>query len=291
MDMKVFIRSLLLGGGSLTWLGGGVLPCPGEEVAESALHQAEGASGGIGESGRNLRPGTGVVFGVMPTHEEEKSLAHGVLVERVAPGSPAGKAGLRPGDRVLRMGKELVENAGRMRQILATFAPGDCVPVEVLRGTETLIVHVQLVRRPGATSLPEPDPGYTDRGDRVVHTVSVSPEIRERMREIKGRIRESLHALPEGLESREVIRDLQELRNLARDANPSRQGWMVGRAGEALLQFHDEEGTLVLHGVNNLLTLEVYDASGMLRFTAPLNTREQCRALPKSLLERLHRLH
>ncbi len=287
--MKFYVRALLLCGGCLSCLGQGALPFP-EKTAGGSLHRDAGAAGRIEETSRSRQAGAGVVFGVIPAHEAEMS-AQGVLVGRVAPGSPAGKAGLRPGDRVLRLGKEMVRNAGQMRQILATFAPGERVPVEVRRGEETLIVHVQLVRRPYVTSLPVPDPGYTDRGDRVVHTVSVSPEIRERMREIKGRIRERLCALPEGLVAREVIRDLQELRDLARDANPSRQGWMVGRAGEALLQFHDEEGTLVLHGVNNLLTLEVYDVAGKLQFTAPLDTREQCRALPKSLLERLHRLH
>lgn len=287
--MKFYVRALLLCGGSLSCLGEGALPFP-EKTPGGFLHRDAAPADRLGETSRSRQAGAGVVFGVIPAHEAATA-AQGVLVERVAPGSPAGKAGLRPGDRVIRMGKERVENAGRMRQILATFAPGERVPVEVRRGAETLIVHVQLVRRPYVMSLPVPDPGYTDRGDRVVHTVSVSPEIREQMREIKGRIRESLRALPEGLVAREVIRDLQELRDLARDANPSRQGWMVGRAGEALLQFHDEEGTLVLHGVNNLLTLEVYDAAGKLRFTAPLDTREQCCALPKSLLERLHRLY
>lgn len=231
------------------------------------------------------------MFGVLPAPEGGKEGGRGgVSVEVVAPGSPAGLAGIQAGDCVLRIGDEPVDDSRQMRAALSAFAPGDRVQVEVRRGEKTLLLSVQLVERPGAEALPTPDPGYTDRGDRMVHPVFVPPAIRERMRETKHRIRDALRALPDGWNSREIIRDLQELRDLARDANPTRQGWMVGRAGEALLQFHDESGALVLHGVNNLLTLEVYDATGKCLFTAPLNTREECRALPEELLERLHQL-
>lgn len=277
--MKLVISVLLLGWPLLSVAG---REAPEGEISSRATEEAD-AAGAESSASQGVR----VMFGVLPSPEEGLG---GVKVEMVAPGSPAGLAGIQAGDLILRLGDARVRSSCQMRASLAAFAPGDNVEVEVRRGEKKLLLLVQLVKKPGVASLPAPDPGYTDRGDRMVYAVSVSPAIRESMREIKNRIRDGLKALPDGLNSREVIRDLQELRDLARDANPSRQGWMVGRAGEALLQFHDESGTLVLHGVNNRLTLEVYDADGRRLLTAPLNTREECRALPEELLERLHHL-
>ena len=110
------------------------------------------------------------------------------------------------------------------------------------------------------------------------------------MRELKREIRHSLAKVQVDFDPADVSDKLQQLRDLARDAQAKRHGWMVGRACEAYLQFHDEEGTLVLHGANNLLTLEVYDPAGQLIQKAPLNTAEERQALPADLLRRLRGL-
>ena len=72
----------------------------------------------------------------------------GVLLADVDPEGPAGRAGLRIGDIVLRLDDKVTENARQFLVNLYPHAVGDAVRVEVLRGTERRTVPVAVVERP-----------------------------------------------------------------------------------------------------------------------------------------------
>ena len=71
------------------------------------------------------------------THELAKSLKlsepAGALVSGVTEGSPAAKAGLKPGDVILEFNGERVARADRLPNAVATTAVGREVPLAVMR--------------------------------------------------------------------------------------------------------------------------------------------------------------
>ncbi len=213
----------------------------------------------------------------------------GLRVSAVAADSPAARGGIRPGDMVVRVGGRPVGSRQELMDVVRSHEPGVVVPVEVMRGNARQVINVALDPRPASLSTAH-RPSSAVGGDRVIRPVAVPSEIRDEMRHVKQRIVRQLALLPDEMEPRSVIRDLQEIRDLARDANAGRQGWMTGRAGEATVLFKDPEGGIVLRGANNLITIEVYDASGRVIYRAGLNTPAERRALPSPLLQRLRSL-
>jgi S1-C subfamily serine protease len=93
---------------------------------------------------------------------------NGALVVTVNPGSPAAKAGIRPGTRRKTVGGEpillggdiiqaidgkRVRSAEDVAQVIGTKRPGDDVDIEVLRGGDSKKkVNVKLAKRPGGTT-------------------------------------------------------------------------------------------------------------------------------------------
>ena len=88
---------------------------------------------------------------------------HGLLVERVIPGSGAEKAGLRGGTNPVvvegesyQLGGDLIVRAGgielasteRLREIVAERKPGDTLEIEYYRGSEPRTADVKLGRQP-----------------------------------------------------------------------------------------------------------------------------------------------
>jgi serine protease Do len=73
----------------------------------------------------------------------------GVVLSDVPPDGPAGVAGLRIGDVVLKMDGKVMENARQLEVDLYPRAPGGSVSLEVLRGAERLTYAVAVAERPG----------------------------------------------------------------------------------------------------------------------------------------------
>jgi S1-C subfamily serine protease len=110
----------------------------------------------IGITGTNMNEG---IAGAMKVN-----VTKGVLITDVAPGSPADRAGLRGGDRVVRIGGQTIKIGGdiiiaingipikTIEEILTYLeektSPGDVVVFSVLRGTEILQIRVVLGERP-----------------------------------------------------------------------------------------------------------------------------------------------
>ena len=74
--------------------------------------------------------------------------AEGVVVSAVGTGSPAARAGLKVGDRVVRYNGEDVNDVREFERLVLESEPGSVARVEVVRGgaARTLDVRVEQVR-------------------------------------------------------------------------------------------------------------------------------------------------
>lgn len=90
-------------------------------------------------SQRSLR-GFRVTLGIVPDYSED---VRGMKVGDVRPGSPAEKAGIKPGDVIVKMGKREINNIYDYTYALGDYNPGDEVEVIVLRNGERLSLKVK----------------------------------------------------------------------------------------------------------------------------------------------------
>lgn len=239
------------------------------------------------------RPSFGVVAADMtPELRTHAGIPHGVLVRAVQPGSPAEQAGVRTGVVILALNDTPVEHREGMLAFLNSHKPGDVVEARLMyRNGRTETVRVVLEPRSKKAADIPGTPDSAVGGDRVMRPLTIRSDVREQLRAQRNALRAILQSLPEGMDANRMIKALNTIRDVARDANPyGGDGWMVGKAGDVSVQFRDREGVLLLRGANNILTLEVFDTNGCKIFTAPVTTPQDCAALPAHLLERLKAL-
>jgi len=92
-------------------------------------------NGGLGLALRSLTPALRQELGV--------DASQGALVAEVAPGSPAARAGLQPGDVVTELGGKPVKDAGELATALRKLAPGQIARLKVSRGEAKLFVALE----------------------------------------------------------------------------------------------------------------------------------------------------
>ncbi len=84
----------------------------------------------------------------------------GVLVNEVFDGDPADMAGIKPGDIIIRVGKDPVDTPNQLSRVVASIGPGDLTEIEVIRDGEQLTITVSLgakQQKPVVASLPSPE--------------------------------------------------------------------------------------------------------------------------------------
>jgi serine protease DegQ len=74
--------------------------------------------------------------------------AKGALIAGVVRGGPADKGGLKPGDILLKIGRDEVQNASGMLNLIAAFKPEDEVVMQVFRKGTPVLLTVKLGKRP-----------------------------------------------------------------------------------------------------------------------------------------------
>jgi Do/DeqQ family serine protease len=79
----------------------------------------------------------------------------GVLVAGVQRGSPAERAGIKPGDIVLMVDGKQVRDPDSTRSLIVALAPGKQITLKLKRGHGELELPVQVGKRPKAQRLPE----------------------------------------------------------------------------------------------------------------------------------------
>jgi serine protease Do len=143
----------------------------------------------IVSNGKVTRGSIGITFNEdrsnNPVLLKEIGVEHGIVVERVEPGSPADKAGLKTGDVITAVnGKPVVTGNDLVNPIVSTKI-GDSVQVTYSRDKQNHEVTVGVADRtklfPGATqangSQPEEE-GATDFG---LHVEDITPELQQRL--------------------------------------------------------------------------------------------------------------
>lgn len=73
-----------------------------------------------------------------------------LVVGAALPGMPAAAAGIRPGDRVLRVGSKVPANFEQLAEHVQTYRPGATIAVEVDRNGQRHTFHVRLATRPSS---------------------------------------------------------------------------------------------------------------------------------------------
>jgi S1-C subfamily serine protease len=98
------------------------------------------ASGTVAPAGRAF---LGVVFSTI--------IGGGVVVERVTPGGPAARAGIKPGDVIVSIAGQPTTTTDVVSSVLATLRPGQAVPVQIFSPSgRPSTVQVKLGSQPGS---------------------------------------------------------------------------------------------------------------------------------------------
>jgi serine protease Do len=69
----------------------------------------------------------------------------GAYVTGVGPGTPASRAGLKPGDIIVRIGDGHLDEETQFLNALFNYQPGDLVEIEVMRGDQRVVLDVTLI--------------------------------------------------------------------------------------------------------------------------------------------------
>lgn len=76
--------------------------------------------------------------------QRQLAVTHGVLIVSVKPNSAAARAGLQPGDVIVQLGEQMVNDTAALADALLHSNPGDNVSVHVYRDKQVMTVSVTL---------------------------------------------------------------------------------------------------------------------------------------------------
>ena len=113
-----------------------------DDVMKQIVEHGEVVRGWLGVEAQDVTPQLAESFGLPSTD--------GVLIAGVYPGGPAAKAGLRPGDVIVKLNGEPIEQAYEALNLIALTEPGDTVKIEVWRRGLILQAETTVAKRPAA---------------------------------------------------------------------------------------------------------------------------------------------
>jgi len=111
-----------------------------EDIAEDLIQFGEVRRGFLGISQINLTPQT----------KKRYELHQGVVITKVAEGSPAESSGLRNGDIIVHFDGKLVDGTQRLFTLVRSSKPGSKVKLEIVRQGKPQTVEVELGQIPEA---------------------------------------------------------------------------------------------------------------------------------------------
>ena len=246
--------------------------------------------GGVAQAVPN-RCALGVVGqDVEPDAAQPAVLEDGVRVQSLLPGGAAERAGMQAGDVIVMLDGKKGRNRAQLAALLSQHVPMDTVRVEFMRNGHLQAVSIRLA---GA-----PNPAATMRSldeavgsDRVPRPLVVSQEVRTQLRALRAEVCSQLAMLPDGTDTVKVTDTLQAIRDLAcRTGEENGRGETKSRAGESILHIKDNAGSVIIHGANNLVTVEIFDSEGRVIYHTNIDTPEQRAAIPAPFLQRLKEL-
>lgn len=115
-------------------------------------------------------------LGVAPRNPDFNTGEEGVILERVEPGTPAGRAGLFAMDEILQIDKQPIHNIDDLFLKVGSLPPDRIVQIRIRRRAKTITVPVRLTKKPEFASRPAivtaSQRGW--RGLRVDHSTSLA---------------------------------------------------------------------------------------------------------------------
>jgi Do/DeqQ family serine protease len=112
-------------------------------VMEQIIKTGSVTRGWIGVEAQEITPELAESFKLPATE--------GAIIAGVMRGSPADRAGIRPGDVLVTIGEKQVKDPQSMLEIIAGLTPGVSIPFRLRRETKELDVTVNIGKRPSIT--------------------------------------------------------------------------------------------------------------------------------------------
>lgn len=103
----------------------------------------------------------------------------GALVSSVEAGSPAEKAGVKPGDIILSASGRAIEESADLPRIVGETRPGETIPMEVWRNGEKLNIKVTVARMPDDDQTASPETPSAPGGKLGIAVRALTPEERK----------------------------------------------------------------------------------------------------------------
>ena len=116
------------------------------------INRAKRVAEDLVKHGRLRQPWIGVKVAPPPTNNPRDALNTPVFVSSVVPGSPAARAGIQPGDQLLRAGPRTLRNSFDWEAERLDLRVGDRVPFVVRRGGRELTVNVEVADLPDVSA-------------------------------------------------------------------------------------------------------------------------------------------
>jgi len=116
------------------------------QVLEGIVRDGQVTRGWVGVEPNELTPELAETFGLKDVE--------GVIITGVLQNAPAAKAGLRPGDVLVRVAGEPVRHVGELLTRIAALPPGVPVKLDVMRRNQALTLEVTPAQRPKTKAAP-----------------------------------------------------------------------------------------------------------------------------------------
>jgi Do/DeqQ family serine protease len=116
------------------------------QVLEGIVRDGQVTRGWVGVEPNELTPELAETFGLKDVE--------GVIITGVLQNAPAAKAGLRPGDVLVRVAGEPVRHVGELLTRIAALPPGVPVKLDVMRRNQALTLEVTPAQRPKTKAVP-----------------------------------------------------------------------------------------------------------------------------------------
>lgn len=215
------------------------------------VNMAKGIINDLIKKGKVTRGWLGV--GIQPMTKElaesfELKDTKGVLVNEVYAKGPAAKAGIKPGDIIVKFGGKKVEDTKELQTIVAASGVGKYMAVDIIRDRKPLSLKVRIEEMPGEAEMPVAAP--EGREDWLGITVTELPqEMKEALDIQEGvivkEVKEGSYAERGGIQSGDVIISINK-KGIADAADYKRVVSMLKKGSTVSFLIRREGATLYL---------------------------------------------
>src|SRR6266545_1947872 len=242
----------------------------------------------------------GVETSQVPTVVSEQlglSKGLGLVVEYVAPDSPAAVAGVQQNDILKMLNDQILIEPTQLRKLLQTFSDGTDVTLTILRKGQEQKVTVKLTKkeRPQRHSWAPGDKheahwDFDDTGDLGEEMQGLKEQLQEQLGAQRGMIHGAVMKAHEAARRarEDARRAAREIRILSKD-NGTLKATRID-LGQAQIVFSDDKGEMKLENVDGKKILTAKDTQGKLLFSGPVETKEDRDKMPADVRERYEKL-